>query len=66
MKKVIIKLGNIIKYPAVVFVVFISIFEDYLIEQGLFLFCGYLLLLLAAIMGLGLMLEYLNRKKKGE
>lgn len=65
MKEIIIKLGNIIKYPMIVLMVAIPVFRTELAKLNLLIYAGYLLLVFCVLMGFSVVLEYLKKKKNG-
>lgn len=63
MKKIIIKLGYILKYPTVILIVLMSVFKDEFAKKHLLVPSGYLLLLFCIIIGLCLILEKIGKRK---
>lgn len=63
MKKIIIKLGHIFKYPSVLLLVAVSIFKGELAKSNLLYPAGYLLLILGIILGLGVIFENQVKRK---
>lgn len=64
MKKIIIKLGHIFKYPTVLVMVGIPVFKNELARVHLLIPSGYLLLILGITMGLGVIFENQLKRKK--